>query len=179
MQIFQKKMEMKAKAEVKSGDSSSVSSPVTTTKVSRFQVSVIREAPKETQSKEPKREMKTGRFSVVTHEEGEKEDKEPAKMFYKTTPAAFLIGTSTATDMQSFSVSILLISIKLLGSLFVCLIVSDSPKKRRVLQSRCPCLHCVNICNFLTYNHYLVFILTGVNAVMLVDYVLCFMSRFL
>ncbi|KAL0277213.1 UNVERIFIED_CONTAM: hypothetical protein PYX00_004572 [Menopon gallinae] len=103
IQVDAKKPEMKAKADMKSGDSSSVISPVTTTKVSRFQVSVIPESPKETQSKEPKREMKTGRFSVVTHEEGEKEDKEPAKMYYKTTPAAFLIGTNSATDMQSFS----------------------------------------------------------------------------
>lgn len=82
-------------------DQSLTGSPVT--KVSRFQVSVIPETNNEV--KETKRETKTGRFSVVTHEETEREEKEPT-MFYKTTPAAFLIGATSSTEFNSCSVSI-------------------------------------------------------------------------
>lgn len=82
----------------------SAGSPVT--KVSRFQVSVIPEI--NTEVREAKRETKTGRFSVVTHDETERDDKnkEPAKMFYQTTPAAFLIGAASSAEFKNCSVSI-------------------------------------------------------------------------
>ncbi|KAK6639894.1 hypothetical protein RUM43_008169 [Polyplax serrata] len=79
----------------------SAGSPVT--KVSRFQVSVIPEI--NTEVREAKRETKTGRFSVVTHDETERDDKnkEPAKMFYQTTPAAFLIGAASSAEFKNCS----------------------------------------------------------------------------
>lgn len=75
------------------------------TKVSRFQVSVIPETQTEVKTKEAKREMKTGRFSVVTHEEGEIDEKDAGKSLTQMPSTNLLFGGANSNDFTSIAVS--------------------------------------------------------------------------
>lgn len=69
-------------------------------KVSRFHVSLIPETTNK--QTETKNEMKTGRFSVVTHEE---RDLFKSHTFYTTTGSTLLLGTASSNEVQVSVVS--------------------------------------------------------------------------